>query len=406
MLLKIAWLNIWRNKRRTLITMASVFFAVLLAIIMSSSINGNFDNMIRNIVSFSSGYAQVHSKGYWNEQTIDNAFNENKGIEQLIEADPDVMNFMPRLESFALASGEIKTKGVMVIGIDPAKEKLINKLDQKIITGAYMSSVNDNAVVLGEGLSGFLHLKVNDTIVLIGQGYHGTSAAGKFSVKGIVRLGSPQLNDNLVYLPMKKAQEMYAADNMITSLSVMMNDPKSLDKMIGSLQSKLDTNVYEVMSWKQMLPEIDQFIEADSAGHFIFIYILYFIISFGIFSTILMMTMERTHEFGILVAIGMQKYKLSLLLLYESLMISSLGCLAGIIAGYALVAWFVKYPIEFTGQLREAYVRYGLEPIISLSMGGYVFIEQALIILVLTSLLALYPGIKLLKMKPVKAINS
>ena len=406
MLLKLAWLNIWRNKRRTIITATSVFFAVLLAIVFRSLTDGVYDNMIHNVVSFSSGYLQVHQKGYWEEQSIDNTFAEDEQLYHELLENPEVTHIMPRLQTFALASYSNKTKGVLVLGIDPVKEKEVNNLHDKIIAGKYLESRNDNAVVLGEGLASQLKLKVNDTLVLLGQGYHASSAAAKFRVKGLIKLGAIELNNSVVYMPLQQSQSMHGAYNRITSVSVMLTKASDLKKIKHSLQTAINSDAYEVMSWKEMMPEMDQFIEADSTGHYIIIGILYFIISFGLFGTLLMMIFERKHELGILIAIGMKKRLLALMLLLESIMISLLGCFMGILGGIFIVKWFTMHPVHFTGELKEVYEDYGIESIIYFSSQEKIFITQTLIVLILATLIALYPGYKVMRLKPVEAINS
>ena len=406
MLLKLAWLNIWRNKRRTIITTTSIFFAVLLAILVRSLTDGIYENMIRNVVSYSSGYLQIHQTGYWEEQSIDNTFEEDEQLYKDLLNNPNVTHLMPRLQTFALATYADKTKGVLVLGIDPAKEKAVNKLHEKITDGEYIETIDDNAVVLGEGLATQLRLKVNDTIVLLGQGYHASSAAGKFKVKGLVKLGSPELNNNVVYMPMKLSQYMHGAEGRLTAVSVMLDKTTHLEKLKLSLEESIDFKKYEVMTWKEMMPEMDQFIEADSSGHFIITGILYFIISFGLFGTLLMMIFERKHELGILIAIGMKKHLLGFVLLLEAIMISLIGCSVGVFAGILVVKWFTKYPIQLTGELKEVYEDYGIDSIIYFSSSENVFITQALIVLVVSILLALYPGVKVMKLKPVEAINN
>ncbi|WP_339654005.1 ABC transporter permease [uncultured Maribacter sp.] len=406
MLLKLAWLNIWRNKRRTFITATSVFFAVVLAIVFRSLTDGIYDNMIHNMVSYSSGYLQVHQKGYWDEQSIDNTFEEDEQLYQELFENPNVIHLMPRLQTFALASYTNRTKGVLVLGIDPVKEKAVNNLHKKIIDGHYIETVNDDAVVLGEGLASQLKLKVNDTLVLLGQGYHASSAAAKYRMKGIIKLGAIELNNNVVYMPLQQAQYMHGAENRLSSMSVMLNNTTDLDKLKQSLLESINPNKYEVMTWKEMMPEMDQFIEADSTGHYIIIGILYFIISFGLFGTLLMMIFERKHELGILIAIGMKKHLLGLILLLESIMISLIGCLTGVIVGILVIKWFTRYPIHLTGELKEVYEDWGIESIIYFSSNEKIFITQTLIVLILSTLLALYPGYKVLKLKPIEAINS
>ena len=406
MLLKLAWLNIWRNKRRTIITATSVFFAVLLAIVFRSLTDGVYDNMIHNVVSYSSGYLQIHQKGYWDEQSIDNTFEEDGQLYQEVLKNPNVTHLMPRLQTFALASYADKTKGVLILGIDPVKEKAVNNLHEKIIDGQYIETINDNAVVLGEGLASQLKLKVNDTLVLLGQGYHASSAAAKFRVKGLVKLGAIELNNNVVYMPLQQSQYMHGAENRLTSVSVMLEKTSNLESLKLTLQERTDANIYEVMSWKEMMPEMDQFIEADSTAHYIIIGVLYFIISFGLFGTLLMMIFERKHELGILIAIGMKKHLLAFTLLLESTMISLIGCFSGVIAGILVIKWFTEYPIHLTGNLKEVYEDYGIESIIYFSSHEKIFITQTLVVLLLSILLAFYPGYKVMKIKPVEAINS
>tara|TARA_R110001583_G_scaffold159486_1_gene311325 strand:- start:3866 stop:5086 length:1221 start_codon:yes stop_codon:yes gene_type:complete len=406
MLLKLAWLNIWRNKRRTIITATSVFFAVLLAIIFRSLTDGVYDNMIHNVVSYSSGYLQIHQKGYWDEQSIDNTFEEDQQLYQELLKNSKVTNIMPRLKTFALASNGNKTKGVLVLGIDPDREKKVNNLSDKIVAGEYIKSIKDNAVVIGEGLASQLKLKVNDTLVLLGQGYHASSAAAKFRVKGLIKLGAIELNNNVVYMPLQQSQYMHGAENRLSSVSIMLDKSVDLEKLKQSLQQSINSNKYEVLSWKEMMPELDQFIEADSTGHYIIIGVLYLIISFGLFGTLLMMIFERKHELGILVAIGMKKKLLALVLLLESVMISLIGCFTGVIAGILFIKWFTLHPIHLTGELKQVYEDYGIESIIYFSSHEKIFIVQTLIVLMLSILLAFYPGYKVIKLKPVEAINS
>ena len=406
MLLKLAWLNIWRNKRRTIITSTSVFFAVLLAILFRSLTDGIYDNMIHNVVSYSSGYLQIHQRGYWDEQSIDNTFEEDEQLYQELLKNQNVAYLIPRLQTFALASYADKTKGVLLLGIDPAKEKTVNKLHEKITDGQYIETINEKAVVLGEGLGSQLKLKVNDTLVLLGQGYHASSAAAKYRVKGLIKLGAIELNNNVVYIPLKQSQLMHGTENRLTSVSVMLDKTKNLEKLKQSLQNSINPDLYEVMTWKDMMPELDQFIEADSTAHYIIVGVLYFIISFGLFGTLLMMIFERKHELGILIAIGMKRRLLAIILLLESILISLIGCFAGIIAGVMVVKWFTIHPIHLTGEIKQVYEEYGIESIIYFSSQEKIFVVQTLIVLVLSILLAFYPGYKVMKLKPVEAINS
>lgn len=402
-LIKLAWKNMWRNRNRTMITMAAIFFAVILSVIASSLKEGVFDNLVKNVVSFYSGYIQVHKQGYWDEQILDNSFNYTAVTEQQITRQKNVKSVTARLESFALASSADLTKGCLVVGIDPEKEDGITLLTQKLISGEYIKS-GERAVLLSKGLAERLQLKLHDTIVLIGQGYHGTTAAGKYRIKGILKFGSPELNDKVLFMPLATAQDFFSADGMITSYILSLSNTKNLKATAELVKTALG-NGYEVMTWEEMLPDIKQHIKTDSNNMQYVLGVLYMLICFGIFNTLLMMMVERKFEMGMLVAVGMQKIKLMMLLLMESVLTVFTGCITGIIMSIPLVYLLNRYPFRMGGETAKAYERFGFEAVFPTSTDPSVFIRQGVIVLVIGLLLSLYPMYKALRVKPVTAMK-
>lgn len=405
MYLKMAWRNIWRNKRRTFIAMASVFFAVILAIIMRATITGTFEKMISNVVGLSSGYIQIHKQGYWNERSVDNTFKESDKLYNVLNEEKEITSWSSRLECFALASSGNRTRGIMVVGVDPEKENAITHLKEKLIAGEFINR-NDRGILIPEGLSAYLKLKVSDTIILLGQGYHGIMAAAKYPVKGIIKLGSPDLNKSMCWLLMNCVTDFLGAENRLSSVSLLLKNEKKMEEVKQRLIAKTKNDEYEIMTWKEMLPDLDQFIEADSSAHIITVNILYLIIAFGVFGTILMMLNERMHEFGILVAVGMKKRVLSFIVFIEIVMISGLGALLGMAGALPLVLYFHYNPIKFTGDLAKGYEEYGMEPIIPSSTDISNFTSQAYIVFVIAIVLSAYPFYKINRIKVINAINS
>lgn len=406
MLFLIAWRNIWRNKRRTFITSGSVFFAIILAVFMRSATEGVYEGMIDNVVSFSSGYIQIHQKGYWDERSIENALVVKQSLLENLKKEPSVTYYSPRLESFALASFNQKTKGIAFIGIDPEKERQASQINKHVKSGSYFTSQDDNGIMLGEGLADYFNIKIGDSLVLISQGYHASSAAAILPVRGILSLGSPELNNNLSYLSLKNAQLFLSADSLCTSVSLYVKNSNDLEGVVKKLKNDFLGETYEVMTWKEMMPEMDQFITADKSGHFIVIGILYFVISFGLYSTVLMMIYERQHEFGILVSIGMKNRLLMLLVFLETLFVTFFGALLGMCASFLVILYFVYNPIRFTGSIKEVYEQFGIEPIIKMSLHPSVFYYQAIIIFVLAIIVSIYPCVKVLRLKPIEAMRS
>jgi ABC-type lipoprotein release transport system permease subunit len=393
----------WRNRYRTVITMASIFFAVILSVIASSLKEGIFDNLVKNVVSFYSGYAQVHKQGYWDEQILDNSFESAAAAEKKILQDKNVSDVTARLESFALVSSGDVTRGSLVVGIDPEKENQITQLKNKIIQGSYLNP-GDTAVLLAQGLADRLKFKVADTVILIGQGYHGATAAGKDSMKGIVKFGSPDLNDKALFMPMAAAQDFYSAYGMITSYVLSLHDTKGLDATVSTVRSSLG-NTYEVMSWGDMMPDIKQHIAADSNNMRYVQGILYMLICFGIFGTLLMMMVERKFEMGMLVAIGMKKIKLEVLLIFESVLTVLAGCVIGIILSIPLVYYLNRHPLRMGGETARAYERFGFEAIFPTSTDTSIFIDQGLMVIAIGLIVSLYPIYKVIRLDPVSAMK-
>ncbi|OWY20788.1 ABC transporter permease [Sphingobacteriales bacterium UPWRP_1] len=403
MLFKLAWRNLWRNRTRTLITMASVFFAVVLSVVTVALQQGIWENLIKNVVSFYTGYAQIHQNGYWEEQILDNSFENSPTLNQQVLQQPLVNALAPRLESFALASSEKITKGSLVIGVDPQSENRITALQNKIIQGSYLLP-SDTAVLMAQGLANKLQLQLHDTVILLGQGFHGATAAGKYAIKGIVKFGSPELNDAAVYLPLALAQELYSAPNRLTSLVVGIADPPHLQTVTANLKQALG-NAYEVMSWKELMPEIVQHMRTDTGGTYITIAILYLLITFGIFGTLLMMVAERRFEFGMLMAIGMKRRLLMWIVLLESVFISIAGCIVGMLISIPVVYYLKIYPLRFSGEVAEVYSRFGFEPVFPTTTKSSVFIEQALVVLLIALVLSLYPLYKVKTLNEVEAMR-
>jgi ABC-type lipoprotein release transport system permease subunit len=402
-LLKMGWKNLWRNKYRTFITVSAIFFAVILATVVSSLQKGVFDNLIKNVVGFYTGYIQVHHAGYWDEQILENSFEQNPIAEKSILKVPGVIGIAPRLESFALAASDQFTKGCMVIGISPLDEDKVTQLKAKITQGSYLQTT-DKEVIIAEGLASRLRLQLNDTLILIGQGYHGATAAGKFKIKGILKFGSPDLNTKTVFMPLLLAQELYSAENELTSYVVSIDNPDRLDAIAGSIRKSLDKN-YEVMTWEEMMPSIVQHISTDKASMSIIIGILYLLISFGIFGTLLMMMVERKFEIGMLIAIGMKKVKLCFLLLAECILTTFTGCVLGLLISTPIV-WYLKMnPISFGKDVAKVYEQFGFEPIFPATLNIDIFIRQALIVLIIGLVLSLYPVINIIRINPIKAMR-
>ncbi len=402
--LKIAWRNLWRNKKRTLITVASIFFGVLLSTLMSSMQEGSYSSMVDNVVKFYSGYLQVQNEEYWDEKTINNTFTPTMELYKKIEGTKGVTNFAPRLESFALASSNEITRGSILFGIVPEEEENVTGVSKWLSEGEYLKS-NDKGILLASGLASYMKINVNDTLVLLGQGYHGVSAAGKYPVRGLISLPNPDLNRQVIYMELNNAQEFFTADNLITSLVIMVEDPYDLPHANRVLKKEI-SSPYTVMTWDEMQPEIVQMIEADRSGAVVMKGVLYIIIGFGILGTITMMLSERLREMGVMVAIGMQRVKLGIILFYETILIGFVGVISGFVASIPVISYLFKNPVELTGDAAKTMIDMGIEPYMYFSWLPSVFYNQVITVFIITALIGILPLIRTFRLNVSQALRA
>ena len=260
---------------------------------------------------------------------------------------------------------------------------------------------------VGDRLSQYLQLGIGDTIVLISQGYHATTAAGKFEIKGIVKLPLPDIDNKIVYLPLDICQGLFNAEGNLTSLALAVNENQ--DKSIARTVERISTLVsgdQKVMEWREMNEVMVSQMDADDKSGQIMLGILYLVIAFGIFGTVLMLTAERKREFGVLVAIGMQKKKLASIMTLEMLLIGLLGVLVGVAVASVFILYGVEHPLIFKGEMAKMFEEYGMEPKMAFWTIDSYYISQLVIVMVMVLLAIGYPLRKIFGMKVVNALRA
>lgn len=400
----IAWRNLWRKPWRTIITSGSIFFGVLFSAVMTSVQYGSYDSMIDNVVKFYSGYAQIFTEEYKDNKTINNTFELTDPIKGHVENAPEITHYTRRLEYFTLASSDELTKGSVIIGVEPDAENKVTNLQKWVHEGEYLESGNIGVLVATD-LAKYLKVGVGDTIVLYSQGYHGVMAAGLYPVKGILKFPSPELNKQFIYMDIEVAQEFFSAPNRLTSLVMMVKDHNHLKPAMRYLKNNIHSP-YMVQSWDELQPELVQMIEGDRAGGTFMKAILYMIITFGIFGTILMMISERKRELGVMIAIGMQRAKLGIILFFETFFIGLIGTLAGLLGSIPLNYYFFKNPIPLTGDAGKTMIEMGIEPFMYFSMHPSVFYGQAITVFIITMIIGIFPIYKSFTIQLTKALRA
>lgn len=406
MIIKIAWRNIFRNKKRTLITIGSIFIALFLIILMRGMQFGFYENLIKTVVESYSGYIEIHDKDYWENQSLNNSMIVDKQLLNEINEIKGVENVLERIKAFSLASSNDKIKGILINGVNIQDEKLIVDWNKRMVSGS-LNFNGSNQVVIGKGISKYFNLNLKDTLVLFGQGYQGMMAAGKYEIIGIVDLKNPKLNDLGVFMDIDVTRRYISSDRIVTHLVIDKEENYDAEKLASKIRKNL-SNDFEVLSWKKTLPDLDQTITADSAGGLIMVYILYVVVCFGMFGTVIMMTEERKYEFGVLISLGMSRLKLSSVVLFEILILSLLGVLLAIIFTRPILIYFNNNPIDMSklaDGMSDALAKFGFDPIFPFSISWDIPLTHGLFIFIVSILMSLYPIIKIYKLNSVKSMK-
>lgn len=406
---KMAWRNIWRNLRRSILTISAIAFATILLIFMLSFQFGTYETMINSAVKIHTGYFQIQEKDYQDKKEIRHAVKNPGKIGKILEQMPEVQAYTYRTTGFSLASSEERTYGIVVTGVDPEREAKVSSLKTLVRKGEYLEPGDTDKALIGELLAKNLGVNIGDSVTLLGQGLDGSIAAAVVTIKGIFKSGQDIFDRNALHIPLKYFQEIWYMGKAVNEIVVVTRSLKTVPGTIETLSQKIEkSDINEklaILDWKALMPGLVQGIYMDLIGGLIFYLLLLIVVAFSILNTFLMAIFERTHEFGVLMAMGTTAKRLTGLLLTESLVMTMLGIISGIFLGSLLTLWFQKYGIDF-GKASEMLAQYGISGrmypklnIFSLSIG------PALVFFI-TFWTALYPALKVRKMKPVEALTA
>ena len=406
MIFKIAWRNIYRNKKRSLITITSVFAALLLIILMRALQFGFYDKLIETVVESYAGYVEIHADGFWDNQSLDNSMQVDQQLLDDIQSVEGVENIVQRLQTFSLISVGEKTKGGVINGINLSEEQKITDWNKKMVSGSF--DLSDNEIIIAKGIAEFFGISENDTLILYGQGYRGMMAAGKYPVKGVIDLKNPDLNKIGLFMTMESVRNYVSSDEISTHIIIGKEKYYDEGKIVEDLGLILSDD-YEVMTWKETLPEIEQTITADSAGGLIMAFILYVIVVFGMFGTVLMMTEERKYEFGVLISVGMSRIRLFGIILVETIILSMVGVVLAVMVTYPISIYYNINPIDMAILMgdgaNQMIEEMGFSPMIPMSISWDIPLSHSLVIFIFSLLISIYPAIKISKLNPVKSMK-
>ena len=405
---KMAWRNIWRNPRRTILTLCAIAFASLLLIFMLSFQFGSYETMINSAVKIHTGHLQIQAVDYHDKKSIRLLVPQPALIGNVLAKIPQVEAFAFRAEAFSLASSQKRTYGVLVTGIDPQREAKVSKLKKLIRKGEYLAQGDYDQALVGQLLANNLKVKIGEELTILGQGRDGSVAATVVRVKGIYRSGLDVFDRASIHIPLNAFQDLY---NMEGAVHVVVAVGKSLSQVsrIQALAQKglsaAGLTSMRVLDWEALMPGLREAIQMDLVSGLIFYGLLIIVVAFSILNTFLMAIFERTREFGVLMAIGTTPRRLTKLLLIESMSITILGIVAGVVSGILVTYYFQVHGIDVSGS-SELLGQFGISGRMYPKLSGPSILIGPGMVLIVTFLAALYPALKVRGLRPVEAMNA
>jgi len=396
--LKIAWRNLWRKPRRTVLTVVTISLGLALLLIFFGIGDGGHNQMIEAAVRMGSGHVVIQQREYHTKGGIDRLLDSDQKqrarewVREMEETFP-IQHVLTRTYASGLASSSDGSAGVQIIGIEAQNEKEASRFDDKLIAGNFLDSTSRDEVILGEGVAQRLALEVGEKLVLMAQGAGSTEIQSRLvRVKGILRTGLEESDQTLILLPLATSQEFLKLGEGIHQMALLMNNSGPSTQVASLGKERLPS--MEVLSWGEAMPELVDFIRIDNGGNYIMNIALFLLIAFTVLNTLLMSVLGRGREFALLHSLGLTPIKRFFMILLEATFMAALSALVGFGIGYGLHLYLhiqgLPLDLFYSGELSAVGVTF--DPVIYSDLSAARILSSLALVFLLTMTLALVPA--------------
>ena len=404
MFFKMVWRNVWRNKRRSWIIIFAVIVGLAGMLFSLAFTEGMMRQTLVNALGTHVAHLEIHKEGFEDKKVINLSIENPQEVIRAVADEPGVIAYSPRVVSSGLISSSESSSGISIIGVDPQKEPGVTIIKESVIQGGYLDEEGAYQVLVGQGLAQKLKVGLGDKIVLMAQDLTGDIGSGAYRVKGIFKTASPDFDKYMVYLNLKDSQRLLSLGDRISEIAVLIDTPREPAAVQKSLLSKLDSEKYEVLSWKEIMPIMVSQIEFFDEMMYVFFVVVCIAMGFGIVNTLLMAIMERIREFGVMMSLGVRPRKIFGLVVGESVLLCFCGLVLGNLFTYLLVLYASRKGFDlsiFSKSLEAFGIGHLIYPRLTLSM----VLIGAVTVLGMGVFASLYPGYKAARLRPVEALR-
>jgi putative ABC transport system permease protein len=403
LLLKLAFLNIGRNPRRSVITILAIAVGLAALIFLWGFSDGTTEQQRENVIRLFTGHVQVHAPGFEKKIAPELFIPNRPQTLEAITAQSQVVAVSERVKCEALIGTSENSRGILLIGVDPEKELKVTELANHLKAGRFIRDGEDREIMIGSRLAEKIHVTLEDKVVILTQAVDGTMAGYSYHVKGIFHTGSEQVDEHTAYVTLQSGRELLSMEGESHEIVVRLQERKQIPHFLKSIEGPLPQSAYEILTWDQIVPEVEQWVIWSEAVIRTILMTVMIVIGVGIMNTVLMSVFERTRELGVMLAIGTTPGQIMKLILLETMVLEVIGIVLGVIGGYATVFYFSKVGINFRG-VEEAFASTFMSTTVYTQVQTAHVVQSVITLLIMTTFIGIYPAWKAGRMEPVKAI--
>ncbi len=415
MLLRLAWRNLWRHRKRTLITLSSIAVGFGFAVLSIGIGDGSHNSMIRNAIKLGEGHLTVQPRGYIEAPANHKYLADGLTLSEKLESINLAGSIEPRISLRVLASTANNSVGAALEGLSSATDPRVDMIKPQLLKGVWLKPGDARGIIIGAGMASKLKARIGSKVVLMAGKKGGDSQAQLGRVRGIFKSQVPEMDDYLILSDIQLARRFLQGEGAdvikqpVTRFAIFIDDPDTMYEWKEKVKAVVESDQVIAMDWQEMMPQLVQFIIIDDAGNYVFLLLILIMVIFGVLNTVLMSVLERTREFGLLCALGLSRRHLLTLVFCESFIMGLLAIVVGWIAGGGVHFWFSQDGIDFTAIMGEkGTIMMGtfMDPIVYPELSWDRISQLTSIIFVATLGSGIYPAIKAARITPVEALRT
>jgi ABC-type lipoprotein release transport system permease subunit len=403
MLLALAWKNIWRNKKRSLIILVAITLGLWAGLFSVAIMIGSWDTTVNSTIDRNLSHIQIHTEEFKDESLISFFIPRGNKIAEEIIGLKEVNDVSARVLIEGMVSSPSSSRGVNIIGIDPDREKNVTTIANYMVDGEYFSGIKRNPILVGKKLADKLGLRLHSKIVLSFQSVDTTLTYAAFRIVGIFKTESSPFDESHIFVRKSDLYKIMNSQPIINEIAIRLNSSESLDTTYALLRENYSSLFVE--SWKDLAPELEMTYEFLIVEMEIFLAIILAALLFGITNTMLMSVLDRVREFGVLIAVGMKRIRVFSLIMIETIILSLFGGFIGMAFGTLTIWYFSDKGIDLS-LFSEGLNAWGMPTILYPILPLYFYGVLTTMIIITGILAAIYPSIKTIKLHPADAIRT